>query len=144
MSWRIFRSVWVTACNVLFVGFIGLSLLGDYRLYQLSSPPKPPRVLFDVLGPVLLIALLAFGIVSEWFDWTWLAVSINAGFFAFLGFGVLGKALLTLMMKPTAPYHPEAGLTVAIVGIPCAVIALADCVMYWITRRRPGSIAELM
>jgi len=139
MSWRRFRGVWITACNLVFVGFVSFGLVDDYRLYQLSGPTKPPNALFHALGPLLLIALLSLGIVLEWLDWVWPAVSINAGFFAFLGFGVLGKALLMVMAKPPAQYHPEAGLTVAVVGIPCTAIALVDFVLYWVTRPRPGT-----
>jgi hypothetical protein len=85
---------------------------------------------------MLLVVLLGLGIASEWFQWTWLAVSINAGFFAFMGLGVLGKALLMLVTKQPAQYDPEAGLAIAVVGIPCATIALADCLLYWITRTK--------
>jgi hypothetical protein len=131
-----FRRFWVTACNLLFVGFVSFGLLDDYRFYQLSGPAKPPHAFLHALGSLLLIVLLSLGIVSEWLDWIWIAALINSGYFAFLGFGVLGKAALMVMTKPPAEYDPEGGLTVAIVGIPCAAIALADFLLYWFTRPR--------
>ena len=134
MSWKVFRRVWVTICNLLFIGFAIFGLLDEYRLYQLSGPIKPPSTLSHALVSVFLIALLSLGIASEWSDWTWLAVSINAGFFAFLGFGVLGKAALMVLTQTPAQYHPEASLAVAIVGVPCGAIAVGDFLLYWITR----------
>jgi len=139
MSWRGFRGVWITACSLVFVGFISFGLADNYRLYQLSGPTKPPNALFHALGSLLLVTLLLVGIVFEWLDWVWPAALINAGFFAFLGLGVLGKGLVMVMTKPPAQYHPEAGLTVAIVGIPCTAIAMLDFFLYWVTRPRFGT-----
>jgi len=139
MSWRGFRGVWITACNLVFVGLISFGLADDYRLYQLSGPMKPPNAFLHALGSLLLATLLLVVIVFEWLDWVWPAVLINAGFFAFLGLGVLGKGFVMVTTKPPAQYHPEAGLAVAIVGIPCTAIATVDFFLYWVTRPRSGT-----
>jgi hypothetical protein len=50
---------------------------------------------------------------------------------------VLGEVAFTLMTKPRSQYYPgEASLAVAIIGIPCSVIAVVDAFLYWSTRHQ--------
>ena len=128
-----FRRVWVTFWNLVFLAFVSFGLFEDYRLYQLSDPTKRPGS-FNGWTQVLLIVLLLAGLTCEWLDRIWFAVTINAGFFAFLGIAVLSKPALMSLTHPGAQYDPEGVLTVAIVGIPCAAIACTDVVLYWLTR----------
>lgn len=138
-SMRVFRRFWVTGWNALFVGFVIYGLVDDYSLYQLSGPIKPPNFLLHAFVSIALVCLLVFGIVAECLDWTWPAILINAGFFAFLGFGVLGKVLVMTVTETPAQYHSEVGLTIAIVGVPCSIIAIADFFLYWKTRHLRSS-----
>jgi hypothetical protein len=90
----------------------------------------------EMLVSAALVGLLVLGIVLEWLDWTWPALALNAGFFAFAGFGVLGRFLWGVLTRSPTQRDPEAGLAITLVGIPCAVIAVLDFVLYWNTRAR--------
>src|SRR5689334_524706 len=113
MSKRIARRSLVTIWNLLWASVIGFGLVDDYRLY-LSSPIKPPRTALDTLIPILLVCMLLLGVVFEWLDYTWLALSLNAGPFALFSLLVLGKVAIVAVSTPAAQYDPEAGLVVEI------------------------------
>ena len=88
------------------------------------------RPLLDSLSPIILILLLLLGIVFEWINWRWLALTINAGFFALFGFAILGKAVITLVTN-SPPYNSELSMAVGIIGIPCTAVAAVDFYLYW-------------
>jgi hypothetical protein len=135
MSLRTFRRVWITLTNLMCLGLLSVGLLQEYEISNFHGAARPSSPAFEQIGPLVCGAFLVLGILLEWRGSTWPALIINAGFFVAFGFGVLGKALLMLLTKPSAQYDPEAGLALAIVGIPFTVIALADCLLYWATRR---------
>jgi hypothetical protein len=116
---------------------MGVSFLQDYEMFHhMMGGTRPPRTALEIMGPAVLVALLVLGIVLEWLDWTWPALVVNAGFWGFFGLGALGSVLWMALTKSPDPYQSEAGLTIAVVGIPCTVVAVSDCVLYWITRPR--------
>jgi len=106
---------------------MGVGFVQDYGA-------KPPRTFLETFVPVALVMLLVLGIVLEWLDWTWPALAVNAGFFGFWGINVLGVALWRALTNSPLRHDPETGLAVAIVGIPCAAIAVLDFFLYWHTR----------
>jgi hypothetical protein len=132
MSLRMFRGVWVTLCNAVLTYVIASNVVGVYRLRKLVGGVQPPRPVSETWGPLILIAVLLLGVLVEWINWTRLALAINAGFFAFLGFGVVINAVRSMVAKPAI--GSEAGQVLAVVGIPCSIIAVADFVLYWLTR----------
>ena len=122
MSLHVFTRVWITLTNLMCLGLIGIGIVQDYDVSSLRR-----------VGSLVCVALLIVGIVLEWRDLTRPALIVNAGFFAVIGFSVLGKALLMVLTKSTAQYDAEAGLAVAI-AVPFALVALADCLLYWAAR----------
>ena len=134
MSLPIFRRIWITLVNLMCIGLISVSFLQNYEFSSILGATRPSSSDFGRVGPLLCATFLLLGILLEWRDRTRLALIVNAGFFAVFGFAVLGKAALMVMTKSPAQYHPEASLAVAIVGIPFAIIALADFLLYWSTR----------
>jgi hypothetical protein len=134
MSWPLFRRVWVTLCNLAFLGFVAIGFMQDYELSHFSGGTRPTRTLLETFGRLVPVMLLGLGIILEWLDWTWPALAVNGGLFAFLGFGVLGVVLWRILTNSPLRYDPETGLAVAIVGIPCAAIAVLDFLLYWRTR----------
>jgi multisubunit Na+/H+ antiporter MnhB subunit len=132
MSWRLVRGIWVTVCNLSFLGLMGVGFLQDHEISNFKGGTRPPSTVTETLVPILLVTLLVIGIVLEWLDWTWPALALNGGFFAFFGFGVLGKVLWMALTKASA--NGEAGLALAIVGVPCTLIAVLDLFLYWNTR----------
>ncbi len=134
MSLRTFRRVWITLTNLMCLGLLSIGFLHEYELSSFHGATRPSSAALEQIGPLVCVALLLLGILLEWRGSTWPALIINAGFFAVFGFGVLGKVLLMVLTKPSAQYDPEAGLALAIVGIPFTVIALADGLLYWVAR----------
>jgi hypothetical protein len=133
-SWRTFRKAWITSTNLMCLGLISISFLQDYELSNFRGATMPSSAGIARAGPLICAAFLLLGTVFEWMDSTWPAFVVNAGFFAVFGIGVVGKVLLTVLTKPSAQYDPEAGLALAIVGIPFSMIALMDCLLYLTTR----------
>jgi hypothetical protein len=127
MPWRTFRRVWITWINLMCLGLIVITFLEDYELSRLHDASER-------IGPLVCAAALLIGIVSEWLDWNRLAFIANVGFFAIVGIAVLGKAALMVITKPRMQYIPEAGLAIAIVGIPFTLVAVADFLLYWVVR----------
>ena len=119
--------------NLVCLGLIGVRFMRDYELSSFHGATRPPSAAFERVGPTVCAVLLLLGIVLEWLDSSRPALVVNAGFFAVVGFAVLGKAALMVLTTPTAQYDPEAGLAIAI-AIPFAVIALADFLLYRATR----------
>jgi hypothetical protein len=134
MSWPLFRRVWVTLCNLVFLGFVAIGFVQDYELSHFSGGTSPPRTLLEMFGRLVPVVVLVLGIVLEWLDWTWAALVVNGGSFGFLGFYVLGIVFWRILTNSPLRHDPETGLAVAIVGIPCALIGILDFVLYWCTR----------
>jgi hypothetical protein len=134
MSLRIFRRVWITLSNLTCLGLITARFLQDYELSNLHGGGAPPGKYFELAGSLVCAAVLLLGIIFEWLDWTRSAFLVNTSIFAIFGIAVLGKAALMVLTKSPTQYDPEAGLAVAIVGIPFTVIALADLLLYRVTR----------
>lgn len=104
---------------------------------------QTPRTFLETFGRLVPVILLVLGIVLEWLDFLPPALAINVGFWGFFGIGVLGKYIGMVSTKSPAQYDPEAGLAMSIVGIPCTVVAIADFLLYWITRPRNRGLAPV-
>jgi hypothetical protein len=139
MSLQTFRRVWITLTNLMCLGLLSLGFLQEHELSNFHGATRPSTAAFEQIGALVGAALLLLGILLEWRGSTWPALIINAGFFAVFGFGVLGEALLMVLTEPSAQYDPEAGLALAIVGIPFTVVALADGLLYWFSRPAGGA-----
>lgn len=131
MRWRTFRRVWVTLSNVVYLGLIGISFMQDYELSSFHGATRPANIGLGRLAALVFAILLLSGIVLEWLDSVRPAFIVNVGFFAFFGLGVLSEALLAELAKLPGHHDPEGGLAIAIVGIPCTIVALTDFLLYW-------------
>jgi hypothetical protein len=135
MPWRVVRVTWITLCNLTFISMIGINLLQDHEMSLFQGATRSSNGGFGRFVLLSLVVLLLSGIVADWLGWLTTASTLNVGFFALVGFTVLGKALLMFITKAPTEYDPEAGLAVAVIGMPSAVIAAVDLALYRISKR---------
>jgi hypothetical protein len=139
MSWRLFRRGWVTFTSLFFLALMGFGFLLNYQVSSFPGQDRPAATLSEVIGRLGIVMLLFLGIGLEWLDRTWSAVLVNVGLWGCFGLTAPGKVIFVELTKSPGQQNPEAGLAVAIVGIPCTIVAACDFVLYWITRTGSAS-----